>query len=423
MTAFVLFGTDAPARQREDGPATRELELVEHSHELTIVGPGSLEAGNTVEISFARSLTGTLAELARVGTRVDAGDPLAALRSEPFERALEEARFALERAETSLQNTRISHLENEAKARSDLQGAESRQLLAEREAAQAAEELRLAESLYELGNESSDTVRAARDADADARAELQDARSALEDLRSSTELKQDIEAGELRDAELSVKQAELDVADAESDLEELTAAAPFAGVVAAVEAVVGSNISQNQVLLTLIDDSELQLDVQIDETEINSVREDQPVRLSFEAFPDETFAGTVRTIAPVGRIESNIPIFDVTVVLPNPDGTLRPGMVAEAEIITQEFPAAVTVPTDALKTVDGGSTLEVNTPSGEHENIPVEIIDSLGFNTVVTGEFPEGARIIVEDDGNPGGGAPRRGAGGGMPAVSPGMRF
>lgn len=418
----MLYGTGNTARQQDSAVQIRELELVEAPYELTIVGPGSLEAGNTVEISFARSLAGTLAEIAAVGTRVEAGEPLAALRPGPFERALDEARFALERAETALQNTRTSQLESSAKARADRQAAEARRQLAEREVERSAGELALAESLYELGNESSAAVRAARDADADARAELNDARAALEDLLSSAELRQDIEAGELRDAELSVKQAELALADAESDLEALTAAAPFAGVVAATDAVTGANISQNQVLLTLIDDSELRLDVQIDETEINSVREGQRARLTFEAFPGETFAGTVRTIAPVGRIESNIPIFDVTVVLKNPDGLLRPGMVAEAELITREFPAAVTVPDSALGGRGGTRTLTVTTPGGTVEEVPVEIIDSLGFNTVVTGDFPEGARIVIEDGAAQDGGQPRRGPGG--PRVAPaGMMF
>lgn len=392
----MLYGAGSPARQQNNAAETRELELVEAPYELTIVGPGSLEAGNTVEISFARSLAGTLADIAAVGTRVAAGEPLASLRPEPFERALDEARFALERAETALQNTRTSQLESSAKARADRQAAEARQQLAEREAERSAGELALAESLFELGNESSAALQAARDADADARAELNDARSALEDLHSSQELRHDIEAGELRDAELSVKQAELALADAESDLEALRATAPFAGVVAAAEAVTGANISQNQVLLTLIDDSRLRLDVQIDETEINSVGEGQRVRLTFEAFPGETFRGTVETIAPVGRIESNIPIFDVTVVLKNPDGVLRPGMVAEAEIITREFPAAVTVPDSALAGRGETRTLTVVTPAGTTEDVPVEVIDSLGFNTVVTGDFPEGARIVIE---------------------------
>src|SRR5690606_39290729 len=72
-------------------------------------------------------------------------------------------------------------------------------------------------------------------------------------------------AQSLRNAELSVEQARLDLEEGQADLRSLAVTAPFAGVVSAVNAVVGANVNDQQTLLTLLDDSRLVLVVQIDE--------------------------------------------------------------------------------------------------------------------------------------------------------------
>ena len=106
-------------------------------------------------------------------------------------------------------------------------------------------------------------------------------------------------------------------------------------MVTAVAAEVGERASTAGALITVMDDRSLELAVQIDETEIGLVQLGQRVEQHLGALADETFVGEVTTISPVGRIQQNIPIFDVTIALDNPELVLRPGMTAEAEIVVR----------------------------------------------------------------------------------------
>ena len=101
--------------------------------------------------------------------------------------------------------------------------------------------------------------------------------------------------------------------------------------------------------MTLIDDTTIELQAQVDETQIAQVALGQTAVVMLGAFPNQTFSGTVTAISPEATFESNIPIFDVVIELENADLTLRPGMTAEAEIVVQQVNNAVTLPLAALQ--------------------------------------------------------------------------
>ena len=145
--------------------------------------------------------------------------------------------------------------------------------------------------------------------------------------------------------------------------------APFDGVVASVIGQVGGNSegasSENQEgvatggLLGLIDDGKLVLEAQIDETAIVQVQLDQEVEVTVDALADRVFNGKVTAIAPIARVVSNIPIYDVTIVLDNSERILRAGMTAEAEIIIREVASSITVPSRAIRTEEEESYIQV----------------------------------------------------------------
>ena len=86
---------------------------------------------------------GTVVSIRRVGERVEAGDELARLDPEPFERALREARIGLERAESSLVTLEANQTNALAAGRQELQKARSRVELAQREVARLTSQLTL----------------------------------------------------------------------------------------------------------------------------------------------------------------------------------------------------------------------------------------------------------------------------------------
>lgn len=390
--AWWWFGRGAAV---SDTVEAQLIPIAPQTYRVTVAGPGSLEAARKLEVASPLGLSGTIASIVAVGDRVTAGQTLAHLDPTPFERAVRDAEFALERAQSQLKSLDANQADSAGSARQALADAEARVQNAQRAEERSLGELTLAQRLSDLGTESSDALVAAQDNYDDTATELASAQAALTNLRTSQELQASASTEDRLNAELTVAQAELDLDDALADLASLTVTAPFAGVVASVAVTVGSSASQQQVLLELIDDSELTLPVQVDETQIGRVEVGQTALVRLDALPDRTVAGVVTAIAPVARIESNIPIFDVTVTLPNQDLSVRPGMTAEADIVVREVQGAVSVPTAAVTSRGGEDVVMVQARDGTVSPRPVTIVDTVGFNSIVEGDLAEGEAVVL----------------------------
>ncbi len=96
-----------------------------------------------------------------------------------------------------------------------------------------------------------------------------------------------------------------------------------------------------QSILTLMDPRDLWLRAYVPETEIARVKLGQPATLAVDAFPGRVFQGTVSEIASEAEFTpKNVQtkkervnlVFRVKIAVQNPDGTLKPGLPADAEI-------------------------------------------------------------------------------------------
>ena len=73
----------------------------------------------------------------------------------------------------------------------------------------------------------------------------------------------------------------------------------------------------------------------------------QTVRFDVDSFPDRTFEATVRFIAPIVTNDTRSMMVDAMV--PNPDGALRPGLFATAELVLPKKGASIFVPVTAVE--------------------------------------------------------------------------
>lgn len=419
------------------------LTITTAQYQVTVAGPGTLEAARTLAVTNATA--GTIAKLASVGQRVQKGDVLAQLDPTPFQRALRDANLALQKAEAQRASLAASQGDTAASLAKQLADAQAEVTTQERAVQRANDTLALQQRLLTLGAVSASDVQTARDDLASANSDLSAARRALSTLQDSQKLQQTSQAQDLKNAELAVQQQQIAVEQAQEDLDSITTIAPFDGVVASVATEVGAYVPEDGTVLTLIDDSTLDLPAQIDETEISKVKVGQTATVTLDAMPNQTFHGTVTAIAPTGEAVSNIPIFEVTVTLDNQALTLRPGMTAEADIAVRTVANAATVPLTALKDVSGGTQpsttsasggqpagaaaagggqaspaptaaaagattagattaavsttdqriLMVQQPDGSFAPRVVELVDSSGYNAVVTGELHSGDVVLL----------------------------
>lgn len=418
--AATIVSLTRAASQAEPAQAERAVSVNREPHRVTVAGPGTLEAGTSIDLTVAAGLSGRIAEIAEVGQRVDAGERLASLDPTAFERSLKVAEFNLQRAQAQLRSLESNQAQAAASARQQRAAAESAVDDAERTAEEAATELALTERLESIGAESAEALRAARTAHADAQRELETARADRDALLETHALQRSARENDLRNSELSVSQAELDLEEARAALDSLTVTAPFGGVVAQVNVVVGASVNDSTALLTLIDDATLSLVVQIDETQVGTVARGMSATVSLDALPGGLFNGTVTSVSPVARLESNIAIFDVIVTLPNESLEMRPGMTAEASITVREVADSITVPSEALIRDGNGVTVRVVTEGGVEER-QLELVESVGFQSVLTGDLEGVLEVLIPGSG---GAAPGSTAGRGasQPRAPAGVR-
>ena len=134
--------------------------------------------------------------------------------------------------------------------------------------------------------------------------------------------------------------------------------APFAGTVAKIVGEVGEYSTPSPPgvptppAIDLIDDSCLYVRAPMDEVDAPKVHTGQPVRISFDALPKQSFPGRVKRVAPyVSALEKQARTVDIEATLDQPDapGKLLVGYSADVEVILAVRDKVVRVPTSALQ--------------------------------------------------------------------------
>ncbi|MEX1363287.1 MAG: efflux RND transporter periplasmic adaptor subunit [Nannocystaceae bacterium] len=164
-------------------------------------------------------------------------------------------------------------------------------------------------------------------------------------------------------------------------------------VVAARYADEGSTVGANEPLLSIVDLHEVVVVVFATERDYAALAPGQPVELSTDAYPGETFEGRVERIAPVFSELSRQARVELRA--DNPDGRLRPGMFVRASTVLAEVLDATLVPADALVERDGVTVVFVVSADGRtvtQREVEVGIRD--GSMVAVQGEGIDG-RVVT----------------------------
>jgi multidrug resistance efflux pump len=157
-----------------------------------------------------------------------------------------------------------------------------------------------------------------------------------------------IEAGateeELSVAESQVEQARAALQTIQVQLDKLTLRTPRSGVVLERMVSVGEIAAPNVSLLTIADLDQVTLTVYVPENQIGLVKVGQRARVKVDSYPERTFEASVVHIASEAEFtpknvqtkeERASTVFAVKIRIPNPDGALKPGMPADAEILVE----------------------------------------------------------------------------------------
>jgi membrane fusion protein (multidrug efflux system) len=130
--------------------------------------------------------------------------------------------------------------------------------------------------------------------------------------------------------------------------------APWDGLVAEKHVQPGQFVQRGAKIATLVRVDPLRVELAVPETAVATVRKGQKVEFGVQAYPDQTFVGTVAYVGPSLRPETRALV--VEALVPNRDGRLSPGLFATARIELPSARPSVVVPATAVRTEAGVST-------------------------------------------------------------------
>ena len=189
---------------------------------------------------------------------------------------------------------------------------------------------------------------------------------------------------------------------ASSDVNDTIITTPINGYIIGKPTTVGqtisSGISTPQVIMSVATLDNMEIEALVDESDIGQVKEGQKVKFTVDAYPEETFMGTVRLLSKKATTENNVIYYKVYVTVDDAKGKLLPTMTARAEFIISEAKDVTMVPLNCIYTEGKRRYVKVyNEKTKETKDVDVSVGLSNDNNIVVTGaDLQEGEKLLVK---------------------------
>lgn len=369
--AFALSACSHVEPYQKPLTPVRTAAVETYSDASTVKYSGSVEPHSRVDLAFR--VGGYVEELATVpdaagGSRpIQEGDPIAAgtvlarLRQGDYTDKVNQARAALDQARAGVEQ-----------AQSSLKGA-----------AAAREKARLdferAAHLFDkqsLTKTEMDAARAGNDG----------AQAAVDSLQAQ------VTQGQAR-----IAQAQAQLAEAELGLRDTALVAPKDGVLLKRTVEIGSLTGPGAPAFSIIDVRTVKVVFGAPDVVLNRVRMGQMLPVTSEAVAGAGFSGRVTRISPTADPRSRV--FEVEVTVPNPDGRLRPGMIATLEL--QQGAPARKLPVVPLPAVQGDGrsywvfVLEHRDGRDYVRTRPIRLGDPIGNRIAVIDGVGAGESVVV----------------------------
>jgi len=355
------------ARKGSAEPKYRKGKLDKGDVVATVTATGSLSAVTTVKVGS--QVSGIIAKLhVDFNSTVKKGQLLAELDPTPFQQSVDQRRADLEKSKVELRNTELSLTRSK--------NLTKQQLLAQSEL---------------------DAAQTNRDA-----------------------------------AAAAVAQSEASLKQSLTNLSYAKILSPIDGVVVDRQYDVGQTVAasfQAPVIFTIAQDlTKMQVLTNIDEADVGRIRVEQVATFSVDAFPEQSFKGSVSQIRLSPQTVQNVVTYPVMLDVPNQDLKLKPGMTANVQIPVDARRDVLRVPNAALRfrpdpaDVAGGDKAKgaAAGAASPASAAPAPASAATGAPAPRTGAPQTGGRAPGGGRGGPGGGAPGGGGGRGAWSGGPG---
>jgi RND family efflux transporter MFP subunit len=356
-------GRGAPAQGGAIAVQTASLQRIDVERRVDL--SGTLLSPDEAKVSS--EVAGVVRDVVvQLGTEVRTGDALVRLEPRELALALERAESALRQVEAQLGIDRsqdelpppdelIASVQQAAANRSDARASYAR-----------AEQLSRQGLLSQVDRDTAETRLKVTEATYQATIDMvHSLKASLQDRRAAYEL-------------------------AQKKLSDATIRAPVSGSIADRLVQPGEFIRENTHVVTIVQMNPLKLRTAIQERHAGLIRPGQAVDFVVEAFPEQTFRGTVAYVSPA--VDQATRTFSVEVYVDNADRRLKPGFFAKGSVLVRVDRQVLAAPDDAISTLAGVSTVFViedgtarqqEVTLGAHQDSLTEIVDGLNGSELV----------------------------------------
>lgn len=205
-------------------------------------------------------------------------------------------------------------------------------------------------------------------------------------------------------AKADLKTAEAALKRAKTNLDYTVIRSPIDGTVIERTVDAGQTIAASfqapKLFIIAKDLTRMQIEANVDESDIGQIKENQSVRFDVQAYPDEIFTGKVRQIRLQPTTIQNVVNYTVVVDASNEKGMLLPGMTATVDFLVEEKRDVLMVPNSALSFKPstqlikkyGPQMMKKKTPGQSMNKIPT---GSMGFgNGMIAGKLPDHIGVV-----------------------------
>ena len=193
-------------------------------------------------------------------------------------------------------------------------------------------------------------------------------------------------------AESDVEKAKAALSIAKQKLEKTKIYAPLASRVKEKTFSAGDFVKNGTRLFTLIQSNPLKLDFSVSERDVGKMKVGQDVLVKVDAFPDREFTGKVSIVFP--SLEEKTRTLSIEALVPDKEGTLKPGLFARVILYTGGMKDTVVVPITAI--LYEGDQIRTYVVEGDRaKQRLVKLGNKYGEEIEITEGIREGEKVVI----------------------------
>lgn len=213
------------------------------------------------------------------------------------------------------------------------------------------------------------------------------------------------DSNDLTVAKEAVNQTKAALDIAKNNISESIIISPSSGIILSINGKLGEVVSssgtsqtqgESQGFITIANIDNITVESSVLEDDINIIKLNQPVEVNFNALQDETFTGVVTLISSNPIIDqSGIVTYKVYITIEKGNENIKLGMTAGLSFIIEQVKNVVIAPNEAIKRIDGASSVEILNSDGTSNFKKIETGLTDGINVEIKAGLKVGDKILI----------------------------